>query len=472
MGFFSRGVHRAHVTDDEPNDDGSTTHVVACFLRSGTDVLLLRRTDAVGSYAGRWGGVAGHAEGDPDALARQEIREEPGLLDACTFVRAGDPFSVYDPDHGEWVVHPYLFDCDAREVATNEETVECDWVPPTAILGRETVPDLWTSYRRVAPSVETLREDREHGSAYLSVRACEVLRDRAVELASDRETGGGDDAANRDDAAAGAEAPSEGNPDANDDAWATLADLARDLREARPSMVVVENRVNRVMTDASDTGTDPHAVAERASDVIADALRADSAAADHAAAELDGASHVLTLSRSGTVRETLAELDPDRVSVAESRPGGEGVGVAETLADDRDVTLLPDSAVAHALSGRYAEEGDGVDAVLVGADTVLPDGRVVNKVGTRAALLLAAREGVPAVVVAARDKVSPNDETDLEPQDGEAVYDGDAPLDVLAPTFDVTPACAATLVTEDGGLDADGIAAVAREARERARWHG
>jgi translation initiation factor 2B subunit (eIF-2B alpha/beta/delta family) len=107
--------------------------------------------------------------------------------------------------------------------------------------------------------------------------------------------------------------------------------------------------------------------------------------------------------------------------------------------------------------------------VLVGADTLLPDGRVVNKAGTRGALLAAAHDGVPAVVVAARDKVSPTAATDLEPRPRAAVYDGDAPLDVLAPTFDVSPADAARVVTEDGVLDPDGVAALARAARERAR---
>jgi len=424
--------------------DGSATHVVTCFLRSGTNVLVLRRSDAVGSYPGRWGGVAGHAEDDPDRLAREEIPEETGLLDACSFVRAGDPFSVHDPDHGEWVVHPFLFDCDSREVRPNEETATHEWVPPTAILDRETVPGLWTTYRRVAPTVETVRDDHEHGSAFLSVRACEVLRDRAAELdrgvdpvGSDRET------------------PAEGNH------AATLVALARDLRDARPSMVVVENRVNRVMDGAGDY---PGDVARRASAVVEDALAADSAAARHAAAELDGVDHVLTLSRSGTVRETLAELAPDRVTVAESRPGGEGVAVAEGLAADCAVTLIPDSAVAHALAAT------GVEAVLVGADTVLPDGRVVNKVGARGATLAAAYEGIPVVVVAARDKVSPRETTDLEPRDPAELYDGDAPLDVLAPTFDVSPADPVTLVTEDGPLDAAAVADIAARHRARARW--
>jgi translation initiation factor 2B subunit (eIF-2B alpha/beta/delta family) len=430
------------MTDDSAGR--SATHVVTCFLRSGTDVLLLRRSEAVGSYAGAWGGVAGHVEpGESEAgerdrqpieAAHAEVREETGLLDHVELLREGEPFSVHDPDHGEWVVHPFLFACDSRAVETDEETVETAWVPPTAILDRETVPDLWTSYERVAPSVETVREDRDHGAAFLSVRAIEVLRDRAARDAH------------------------EGSPE-----WGSLADLARDLREARPSMTVVQSRIDRVM-DAADG--DPDAVADRAAAVIDDALAADGEAADRAAAVLADADadRVLTLSRSGTVRRTLARLDLDRVYVAESRPGGEGRTVAERLSESSDVTLLADSTVAHAIAS------EPVDAVLVGCDTVLPDGRVVNKVGTRAAALAARHEDVPCLVVTAQDKVRPDDETELEARPPEALYDGDAPVDVLAPTFDVTPASAVRVVTEAGELDEEAVERVAREAGERAEW--
>ncbi|WP_254546183.1 NUDIX domain-containing protein [Halomarina pelagica] len=413
------------------------THVVTCFLRNGGDVLLLRRSDAVGSYSGMWGTVAGHAEGDPDALVREEIEEETGLLDAATFVRRGDPFEVRDEALDvRWVVHPYLFDCDSRAVTTNDETVEWEWVPPTEILQRETVPDLWQSYAAVAPTVETVVEDRTHGAAYVSVRALEVLRDRAAEAVA------------RDEAE-----------------WGALAALARDLRDARPSMTVVANRVNRVAAEADG---DPTAVAERARAAIDRALTADGDAAREAAELVSGA-RVLTLSRSGTVREALARADPAAVYVAESRPDGEGVAVAEALAGDDDadgptVTLLPDAAVAQALAD------EPIDAVLVGADSVLADGRVVNKVGTRAAALSAGREGIPVYAVAAADKVAPATDADLESRGREAIYDGDAPLSAYVPTFDVTPAEAVTLVTEDGPQSVGDVRALAEAARERARW--
>ncbi|EFW92028.1 initiation factor 2B related protein [Haladaptatus paucihalophilus DX253] len=409
------------------------THVVTCFLRNRGAVLLLRRSEDVGSYSGQWGGVAGHAEGDPDALAREEIEEETGLLSSCTFVRAGDTFDVADDSLDKrWVVHPYLFDCASRDATTDWETTETAWVPPTEILRRETVPDLWTSYDRVAPTVESVAEDAEHGSAYISVRALEVLRDRAGLCA----VRGGD--------------------------WDELTRLAADLIDARPSMAALANRVNRVMSDATDDRT-PEAVERAAIDGIERAYRVDEAATRNAREQVADET-VLTLSRSGTVLDALRAAD--RVFVAESRPALEGVGVAESLADATNVTLHTDAAIAHVLAT------EDVDRVVVGADSVLPNGDVVNKTGTRVAALAARNEDVPVFVVTATDKVRTGDDLVLEEGNPDAVYDGDADLSVLNPTFDVTPAeFVSGYVTERGLLEREGIEAVADELRELAEWN-
>jgi len=156
------------------------TPVVTCVLRNEGEVLLFRRSDAVGSHRGLWGVVAGHADGDPDAAARQEVREEMGVdPDRLALVRTGEPFEVGD-EEGEWLVHPSLFDCPTRAVEHNRETEGLEWAPPTAILRRETVPRLWMSSDRVRPRVETVAGDTDHGAAYVSVRALEVLRDEAA----------------------------------------------------------------------------------------------------------------------------------------------------------------------------------------------------------------------------------------------------------------------------------------------------
>lgn len=408
---------------------------VACFLRDRGKILLIRDGDGIDPNIDRWSSLINNADDDPDEAAHAAIRERT-VDDAISLVRAGKPFTVEVDQETRWRIYPYLFDCDSRTVETNDETTEFEWTSPAEIHRRETIPDLWKAYDRVAPTIETIREDGDHGSAWLSVRALEVLRDRAGVLA----TTDGDEA----------------------DGWDDLAALARDLRMTRPSMTAIENRVNRAMAEVN--ARTPTAVEESARQGIQRALDADSRAASEAATMLSGT--VLTFSRSGTVLEALREATVERVIVAESRPAREGVGVAETLASDDGfrVTLAVDAAAAHVLAEH------AVDSVLVGADTILPDGSVMNKVGTRAVAIAAAREEVPVHAVAAGDKIATDGDARFEPGDPEAVYDGDADIEVLNPTFDRTPADVIAVITEDGALSPTMIGEYAERLAGLASW--
>jgi translation initiation factor 2B subunit (eIF-2B alpha/beta/delta family)/8-oxo-dGTP pyrophosphatase MutT (NUDIX family) len=415
--------------------------VVTCFLRREGEVLLFRRASDAGTYPGRRGTVTGYVEHeDPLSTARMEIREETALAD-FELARRGEPVTVRDHDlDREWTVHPFLFDAGGREVRTNEETATAEWTAPTAILRRETVPDLWRSYDRVRPTPETIAGDEAHGSAYLSIRALEVLRDEA------------------------------GLSTTRDDGIDAVRSAARDLLAARPGMAALRNRVNRVLADA---GT-PSAVEAAAVSGIERAIEADGEAARRAAGTIEG--HVLTLSWSGTVLDALRAAR-ENVTVAESRPAREGIDAAESLADaGLDVRVCTDAAMARLLAtdGVDAHENAAtgpIDCVLVGADTVLPDGRVVNKTGTRTAAIAADRDGVPVYAVAATDKISTDATVHLESGPPEAVYDGTRAIQAANPTFDVTPAeHVAGVITERGVLSADDVGEVADELRDLAAW--
>jgi translation initiation factor 2B subunit (eIF-2B alpha/beta/delta family) len=226
-------------------------------------------------------------------------------------------------------------------------------------------------------------------------------------------------------------------------------------------MTVVKNRVNRAMSAASEQS--PAAVEAAARAVIESAVTADREAATVAAERIDDA-RVCTFSRSGTVLTALDRAETEAVLVGASHPGGEGVAVAEELAEDHDVTLTSDAALA----GQLAEWE--ADAVLVGADTILPDGSVLNKVGTRGLALGAAHADVPMSVVAAADKVSPDSDVEIEPAH-DTLYEGDAPLTVANPLFDVTPVELVTgICTEDGVLDTQEVTTVADRHRANRDW--
>jgi len=150
---------------------------------------------------------------------------------------------------------------------------------------------------------------------------------------------------------------------------------------------------------------------------------------------------VVTLSRSQTVLAALTGLPPRRrpseVVVLESRPGGEG----RRFATDLKESGLPARWVH---DGRRAAAVQEADVVVIGADTILRDGSILHKVGTRTLAQLAHRAGVPVYVVAGRTKA----------------LDRTGPARLQAPLFDRTPARWITeFWTEDGAVPA-------------ARWRG
>lgn len=133
--------------------------VVTCFLlrraASGDEVLLLRRSQQVGTYRGRWAGVSGYLEEtDPLAQAYREIEEEAGLArEHVILLRAGEPLEVVDAEaQRRWIVHPFLFEMrpDVR-VRVDWEHTETRWVRPEEVSAFETVPQLAEALMRVYP---------------------------------------------------------------------------------------------------------------------------------------------------------------------------------------------------------------------------------------------------------------------------------------------------------------------------------
>ena len=105
--------------------------------------MIVRRSEKVGSFRGRWSAISGHLEGreDPKARAVQEVREETALR-RLSFRAAGAPILARH-DATMYVVHPFLFDVPSRRVRLDWENVEHRWVHPGEELDRlQTVPRL------------------------------------------------------------------------------------------------------------------------------------------------------------------------------------------------------------------------------------------------------------------------------------------------------------------------------------------
>ena len=129
--------------------------VVTSFLEDQGKILLLRRSDRVRTYTGRWAGVSGTIEPGrtPEEQARTEIFEETGLTDEdVRLVASGEPLTVEDASIGRgFVVHPFRFSVlHPKRIRTDWEHVETRWVDPAELAGYETVPRLVETWKRVS----------------------------------------------------------------------------------------------------------------------------------------------------------------------------------------------------------------------------------------------------------------------------------------------------------------------------------
>lgn len=123
--------------------------VVTCILEHDGKILLLKRSNQVGTYRGLWGGVAGYVEEleDPYDTAFKEIREEVGVdAEAVELIRKGSPLEFSDTYEGkryDWVVYPFLFHLQSKDlVHLDWEHEEYRWVYPSEVRRLETVPGL------------------------------------------------------------------------------------------------------------------------------------------------------------------------------------------------------------------------------------------------------------------------------------------------------------------------------------------
>lgn len=410
-------------------------HVVTCFLQSNQRILLLHRSDKVGSYQGKWAGVSGYLEEAEDPLqrARIEIQEEVGLSSAqASLVRSGEPLRIFDEQKDNvWIVHPFLFEVHEQNLRLDWEHTESKWIDPDDLRSYETVPGLKDAFERVRwnlaailsslpsalRSVDELGKDRMHGASILGRRSIDVL----------------------------AEVTRISSAHSVNEVFSGLLAVALELRKAQPSMATITNLVGRFLYDVEEAKQTASSVEQFRETVTSLGRKAQTDAAStaedtsrNAVSILPEDGFVLTHSYSSTVRRALELGVKGRrnltVYVTESSPGLEGKQLAKDLIEvGVPVRLIADSAVASVISD--------VDIVMVGADSVLKDGSVINKIGTRKIALIAEQEEVPFYVVCESTKFSTMD------------FLGEPAL-IAETLFDLTPSQhVSQIVTESGSLE-------------------
>ena len=299
----------------------------------------------------------------------------------------------------------------------------------------------------ISAAIQAIRDDREHGASWLARAAARTLLEAGEQY--------------RD------ASPAEWD-------WLMRA-TARALVSARPSMAAVANAAARVW-NAGQSAMSPSsrdALLAEATRLLTQSEQAQHALLSYAKTRLRGT--VYTLSRSGTLEIVLRELGRahiiERVLVAESRPGAEGVALGRALAQSG----LPVLLLADAACGVFIGEAT---CVALGADSLRADGALVNKVGSYPLATVAKMASKSVYVVCETLKIAaPDFPLELEEMNPAEVLPDAGRSERLSarnPYFDVTPASLiAAYITEEGILDRDAMTRRAEDAGAAlARLHG
>ncbi len=282
--------------------------------------------------------------------------------------------------------------------------------------------------QEIKQRIASIRDDGEHGSRWLARECILILRDLAAE---------------------------------QEDSPATqmqhIREVGRELAHLRPAMAALAGAVGRILA-APEGLAGIVRVAEQLLQEYEQTIPRITACARPL---LSGT--VMTHSLSGTVLEVLQACTPaiDQFIVLEGRPAYEGRTTAQKLQQQAtQVTVITD-AQADIFLPRC-------QAVVIGADSILADGGVLNKAGS--ALLARAAQGhsVPFYVLSETLKISihtwSGDLSPLEEHPGHEVWRPANPtIQVRNFYFDHTPGELITgILSEQGPLDA---AEIGRQAR-------
>lgn len=128
--------------------------VVTCFIEFDGRILLLRRSEKVRTYQGKWCTVTGYLD-EPTTVrekALTELTEELEITEhAIRDCRVGTPYEFKDPDSQKsWIVHPVLVRlAEPPRILLDWEHTDFQWIAPDTIGKYDTVPMLEKSLKSV-----------------------------------------------------------------------------------------------------------------------------------------------------------------------------------------------------------------------------------------------------------------------------------------------------------------------------------
>ena len=238
-------------------------------------------------------------------------------------------------------------------------------------------------------------------------------------------------------------------------------EIGQRLMLVRPAMAPVFNIVSRLLSIIAEKSTEmdldsiKRLTISKSDEVVTHSLQAIAQIAEYGSGLIADGDKIMTHSYSSTVVAALktAFTKHRNIEVITTRSGPGRTG--ERIARELGLYGIPLTFIDDAAMGLYLSTAN---KVMVGADRVCADGKVVNGIGTYQLALAAERAGIPFYVLCETLKFDPRlrgDKVDLEEKDpSEIVEPGRLPPEVRVknPYFDITPLKLVSGVVTENGL--------------------
>lgn len=128
--------------------------VITVFVKYKDKILLLKRSDKVKTYKGKWNTVAGYLDELKPIKEKvlEELEEEVGIKeDAISAIQFGEPYKFVDEKINKtWIIFPILVELEEKvEIKLDWEHTEFKWVKKEELDNFDTVPNLDKSLESV-----------------------------------------------------------------------------------------------------------------------------------------------------------------------------------------------------------------------------------------------------------------------------------------------------------------------------------
>ena len=126
--------------------------VITVFVTYKGKLLLMKRSNKVSTYRGKWMTVAGYYD-EPVPIRQkveEELREELGVRKYKS-MEAFKPYKHVDKQIGKtWIIHSVLVELKSRpKIKLDWEHTELKWIDPKDLKKYDTVPSLMKTFKRV-----------------------------------------------------------------------------------------------------------------------------------------------------------------------------------------------------------------------------------------------------------------------------------------------------------------------------------